>query len=58
MFEQTDFMLNTKSVPSNISYKSFTTQNLPNEYVKFPQCDHRNFDSVNQTLYHDCSVLV
>ena len=25
MFEQTDLMLNTESVPSNISYKSFTT---------------------------------
>jgi hypothetical protein len=36
----------TKSVPSNISYKSFKTYNLPtqNSY-----CDHRNFDCVNQT---------
>jgi hypothetical protein len=43
MFE----MFNTESVSSNISYKSFKTYNLPmhNSY-----CDHRNFDSVNQSL--------
>ena len=41
MFEATDLMLNTESVPSNISYKSFKTS----------YCDHRNFDSGNQALY-------
>ena len=40
-------MLNTESVPSRISYKSFKT--LPK---KNPYCDHRNFDSVNQPLSH------
>jgi hypothetical protein len=47
MFEQTDFMLNTKSVSSNISYKSFKILNLP---MQNSYCDHRNFDSVNQLL--------
>jgi hypothetical protein len=45
MFEQTDLMLNTDSVSSNISYKFFKTQNLP---MQNSYCDHRNFDSVNQ----------
>ena len=40
IFEGTDSVFNTKSVPSNISYKSFK-----NSY-----CDHRNFGSVNQSL--------
>ena len=32
MFEQTDLMLNTESCsPSNISYKSFKTMNLPKQ---------------------------
>ena len=35
----------TESVPSNIAYKSFKTQNLP---MQNSYCDHRNFDSVNQ----------
>ena len=41
MFEQTDLMINTESVPSNISNKSFKTWNLPmqNSYCD----DHRNF---------------
>jgi hypothetical protein len=39
--------LNTESVPSNISYKSFKTYNLP---MQNSYCDHRNFDSVNQSL--------
>ena len=43
MFEVTDLMLNTESVPSNISYKSFKTKNLP---MQNSYCDHRNFDSV------------
>jgi hypothetical protein len=46
MFEETDSVLNTKPVPSNISYKSFGTKNLP---MQNSYCDHRNFDSVNQT---------
>ena len=41
MFEGTHSVFNSESVPSNISYKSFKTQNLPkqNSY-----CDHINFD--------------
>ena len=38
-------MFNTDSVPSNISYKSFKTLNLP---MQNSYCDDRNFDSVNQ----------
>ena len=45
MFEETDSLFNTESVPSNISYKSFKTQNLP---MQNSYCDHRNFDSGNQ----------
>ena len=46
MFEGTDLVLNTDSVRPNISYKSFKTQklSLQNSY-----CDHRNFDSANQS---------
>jgi hypothetical protein len=44
MFDGTD-ALNTESVPSKISYKSFKTLPMQNSY-----CDHRNFDSVNQPL--------
>ena len=56
MFKRTDEVLNIKSVPSNISYKSFKTYNLPmpNSY-----CDHRDFEGVNQVLVgsvHDCFV--
>ncbi len=45
MFEGNDSMFNAQSVPSNISYKSLKTSNIPtqNSY-----CGHRNFDSVNQ----------
>jgi hypothetical protein len=45
MFEGTDSVFDTESVPSNISYKSFETYNLP---MQNSYCDHRNFDSVNQ----------
>ena len=38
MFEETDSVLNTKSVPLNISYKFFNLS----------YCDHRKFDNVNQ----------
>ena len=44
MFEGTVSVFNTKSIFSNISYKSFKTQNLP---MQNSYCDHRNFDSVN-----------
>jgi hypothetical protein len=37
--------LNSESVSSNISYKSFKIYNLP---MQNSYCDHRNFDSVNQ----------
>ena len=47
MFEVIDYVSNIKSVLSNISYKSFKTQNLP---MQNSYCDHRNFDSVNQDL--------
>ena len=43
MFEETDLMLNTNSVPTNISYKFFKTLPMQNSY-----CDYRNFDSVNE----------
>ena len=52
MFEQTDVMLNTESVPLNISYKFFKNLPMQNSY-----CGHRNFDSVNQTLYTWASIL-
>jgi hypothetical protein len=47
MFEGTDLVLNTESVPSNISYKSFKTWNLPMQNY---YCDHRNFGSGNQAI--------
>jgi hypothetical protein len=52
MFEGTDLMLNTDSVPTNISFKSFKTYNLPtqNSY-----CDDRNFDSVNHAALTVCT---
>ena len=40
-----DLMFNTESVPSNISYNSFKTSNLP---MQNSYCDFRNFDSVIQ----------
>ena len=43
MFEGTDLVLNNESIPSNISYKCFKTQNLPMQNF---YCDHRNFDGV------------
>ena len=43
MFDGTESLLNTESVLSNISYKSFKTYNLP---MQNSYCDHRNFDSV------------
>ena len=43
MFEETDLVLNKHRVPSNISYKTFETQNLT---MQNSYCDHRNFDSV------------
>ncbi len=50
MFKETDQSLNAESVPSNISYKSFRTQDLfP---VQNSSCDHRNFDGVNQPLIY------
>jgi hypothetical protein len=49
MFGGTDSVLNIESVPSNISYKSFKTQNLP---MQNSYCDHRNFGSVNHALAH------
>ena len=39
MLEGTDSVVNTESFSSNISYKFFKTENLPNSY-----CDHRKFD--------------
>ena len=36
MFEETDFVLNTDSVPANISYKSFKTYNLPYYLYNIP----------------------
>jgi hypothetical protein len=45
MFEGNDSMINTASVPSDISYKSFKTQNLQ---IQNSYCDYRNVDSVNQ----------
>ena len=44
MSEGTDSVLHIESVPLNISYKSFKTSPVQNSY-----CDHRNFDSVNQS---------
>ena len=44
MFKETDLVLDTVSVPSNISYRSFKTYNLP---MKNSCCDHRNFNNVN-----------
>ena len=44
MFEGTDPVLNTSSVPSHISYKSFTTRILP---MQNSYCDYRNVDNVN-----------
>jgi hypothetical protein len=46
MFEGTDSLFNSESVPSNISYKSFKTYNLP---MKNSYCDHKNFDNVNES---------
>jgi hypothetical protein len=45
MFEETDSAFNIESVPSNISYKSFKTWNLP---MQNSYCVHRNFDSLKQ----------
>ena len=45
MLEGTDSVFNTVLVPSNISYKSFKTYNLPMENS---YCDDRNVDSENQ----------
>ncbi len=42
MFEGTAYVFNTESVPSNISYKSYKTYNLP---MQDSYCDHRNLDS-------------
>ena len=42
-------MLNAESGPSDISYKSFKTQDLLLQASSF---DHRNFDSVNQPLIY------
>ena len=39
-------MLNTKSVASNISYKSFLNIEFTYIYVQNSYWDHRNFDSV------------
>jgi hypothetical protein len=47
VWEGTNSVLNTESVPSNISYRSFKTKNLP---MQNTYCDHRNFDSVNHPL--------
>ena len=47
MFEGADSVLNTESFPSKISYNYFKTYNLP---LQNSYCDHRNFDSVNQSL--------
>ncbi len=47
MFKGTDQSLNAKSVPSDISYKSLKTQDLPLQNSSF---DQRNFDGVNQPL--------
>ena len=43
MFEETDSVLNMKSVPSNISYKSFKFAHAKFLYYVY---DHRNFDIV------------
>jgi hypothetical protein len=53
MFEETESVLNTKSVALNI------LQNLEFTHVQNSYCDHRNFDSVNQPLdqaYCTCSL--
>ena len=50
MFVGTDAVLNSETVPSEISYNSFKTWNLP-IYAKF-YCDHRNFDTVRNVLLH------
>ena len=44
MFEENDSVFNTKSVPSNISYKSFELP-MQNYYS-----NHRIFDSVKQGI--------
>jgi hypothetical protein len=49
MFEATDFVLNTKSVPSNIFLKTF--QIITNLPMQNSYCDHRNFDNVNWPLH-------
>ena len=50
MLKETEQSLNTESILSDISYKSFRTQDLfP---VQNSYCDHRNFDGVNQPLIY------
>jgi hypothetical protein len=44
MFEETDSVLNI----SNISYKSFKTQDL---LLQNSYCDHRNFDRAKKKIY-------
>ncbi len=40
-------MLNIESFPSNISYKSSKTSNIP---MQNSHCDYRNFDNVHLAL--------
>ena len=47
MLDETDSVLFTESVSSNISYKSFKTQSL---LMQNSYCDHRKVESVNQPL--------
>ena len=47
MLERSDSLFNNEPVFSNISYKSFKTQNLP---LQNSYCDHRNVDIVKQAL--------
>jgi hypothetical protein len=47
MFDATDSVFNNETDPSNISYKSFKTSNLP---LQNSYCDHRNFDRPQPTV--------
>ena len=49
MFDGTDSVFNTDSVPSDISYKSFKTQNLPT-VCKIPTVITETHDSVKSAF--------
>ena len=46
MFEETESVLNSESVPTKISYTNISKPRI-NPCEKFLYCDHRNFDSVS-----------